>query len=143
MSDHNLRMLDDALGRAADRLQNHSLQPLFRRLALALRRSQQQRMGQQVGPDGQSWAPRKNSRRRREKMMRRLRSDAFLRYQTDSTGLRLYFTAATIAARHHCGGVERLQFGLASFPARPLLGLNPADEFRLLMAIQRHLEEAL
>lgn len=146
--EHNFERLQDELGRLIDRLSVGEMARVTRKLAMELRRRNQQRMAQQQGPDGEAWAARKRSgvprydrQRASGKMMRRLRTNQFFKAVSDGEGLRLYFAADKIAARHHFGGSERLRFGIARYPARPLLGISQEDQELVLQALREQLGE--
>jgi len=121
---------------------------VLRDVAVAIRRANSERMGREVGPDGDPWEPRKPQRdragkvRRAAKMMRGLRRVRRMPIRTQGGEATLAFTgrARRIAAVHHFGGVDQVTEGVkADYPARPLLGIAPEDLPLVRDILLRHL----
>lgn len=77
-----------------------------------------------------------------KKMMRKLRTGRHLRLRIIPGELRLGFTGrdARLARIHHYGLRDRLQYGIAQYPARELIGISTQDEALIRNSILRHLE---
>lgn len=134
---------DDARIRAAlegltKRLGN--LQPVFQDVGEYLLLAHDQRFRDQTSPEGDPWVALSEDYRSRKKRNqdRILVLDdilgATLRYQAGDKGLE-FGTDRIYAATHQFGRDE------ADIPARPFLGLAPADEEETLRLIEEHLAE--
>lgn len=124
-----------------DRLSATEQRKLLKRLAQEMRRRNQDRMRAQISPEGEPWKARKAQRTRRNKkgqiistvrrlaMMRKLRQTAHFKIRARAEASTVGWSGrdAMIASKQHYGGEQRLQFGLAKYPARPLIGINDAD----------------
>ncbi len=129
----------------------HRLQPIARRrlireIAYLIRRSQQQRIAEQLNPDGSAFAPRK-PRIRIDRKVQRLRSQSgkvaqrvmfiklrrarWLKVASDAQGFEIGFRgpAARIAQVHQFGQVDRVAVGGVKYPypVRQLLGLTEEE----------------
>lgn len=103
-----------------------------RAIATALRKSQQQRIGQQQNPDGSAFEPRsKKGRIKRGAMFAKLRRPKYLKARGDGDTATVEFTdrAAAIAAVHQYGRTDRVsnRGPLVRYPRRVLLGFSAAD----------------
>jgi phage virion morphogenesis protein len=108
-------------------------------IAKELRGVNQKRIAAQVAPDGTPFAPRKTSIRdrikkrgvRKGKMFQKLRLAKYLKANASATSAVVEFagTAARIAAVHHHGLRDRVSRDghMATYAARPLLGITDAD----------------
>lgn len=108
-------------------------------VAIALRKSQQQRIAQQHNPDGSPFEPRKPQpgklRRKRGRLARaamfaKLRRPKYLKARGDGDTATVAFTgrAAAIARVHQEGGIDKVnQHLLVRYPRRLLLGFSAAD----------------
>lgn len=111
---------------------------LARRIARDLRASQQKRIAAQQNPDGSPYAERKPQLRHqkgklRRQMFAKLRTAKYLKAKATGNGAIVAFTAeiSRIARVHQFGLRDKVnrKTGLeATYPARELLGLSPADE---------------
>jgi phage virion morphogenesis protein len=153
MSDEDLTLLEDwvdglllAIGPAGRRR-------LSRSVAIALRRSQQQRIADQRNPDGTPYVPRKLQKLRgkvgrikRGKMFAKLRTAKHLKTQATAEAAVVAFTgrAARIARVHQYGLTDQISpDGLrARYPKRVLLGFSAGDRHwvrdLLLSYLSRH-----
>lgn len=109
-----------------------------RSIALALRKSQQQRIAQQQNPDGSAFEPRKGGKLRSKKgrlqrgaMFAKLRRPKYLKARGDGDTATVEFTgrAGAIAAVHQYGRTDRVskRGPLVRYPRRVLLGFSAAD----------------
>ncbi|MGN6655725.1 MAG: phage virion morphogenesis protein [Rhodanobacter sp.] len=108
-------------------------------IALALRKSQQQRIAQQQNPDGSPFEPRKpqpgklrrkRGRIKRAAMFAKLRRPKYLKARADGDTATVGYTgrAAAIARVHQEGGMDKVNKRiLARYPRRVLLGFSAAD----------------
>ena len=87
----DLEQLEEWAGPLLEKLQAGERRALARRIGVALRRSQQQRIGEQKNPDGTRYAPRKVQRMRdrageikRGAMFKKIRQSNHLRLQSDA-----------------------------------------------------------
>lgn len=127
-------------------------QELAKRIATALRTSNQRRIADQVSPDGTPFAPRKPQIRHRKgrikrQMFAKLRTARFLKAKGTPNEAIVAFTAevSRIARVHHLGLRDRVnRRGLeADYPARPLLGIPPDDEALIAELCTAHLADRL
>ncbi|MBK5910133.1 phage virion morphogenesis protein [Rhodothalassium salexigens] len=124
-------MLEEALRALSPR----ERQALFRDLVRELRRRTQARITRQEAPDGTPWPPRKRDARgrvrSRAKMLTGLRHARRLHATSTPDGASLGYRGSTgrLAAVHHHGLRDRVSANgpTVAYPARPLLGLSPAD----------------
>ncbi|TVZ39379.1 phage virion morphogenesis protein [Alteromonadaceae bacterium 2753L.S.0a.02] len=127
----------DSLATWADPLL-HKLTPqqrrqFLKRLAIALRRRNQQRIAKQQTPNGSPFAPRKNKTTRPRAMFAKLKQARHIKVRSASTSatLEIIGRAGRIAAVHHFGltdYVEEQPGPSTKYPARPLLGFSSEDE---------------
>ncbi|MBA1289180.1 phage virion morphogenesis protein [Pseudomonas japonica] len=147
-----LDALEDWAGALLARLQPTARRQLLTRLARDLRRSQQQRIRQQLNPDGGRYERRKPKPRLRARygqikarMFTRLRLAKHLKANTDDRGLSVGFggRAGKIARVHQFGERDRPAPGqaMAAYPARQLLGLTAAELDHIRAALLQHLSE--
>lgn len=75
-----------------------------------------------------------------KKMMRKLRTPACLRQQVARGELRLGWQGrdARLAKVHHYGLRDKLQYGIAQYPARELIGITEADAALIRTLILEH-----
>ena len=143
--EHNLDELDAWLTARLAALTPSEQSKLLRKVGQDLRRENTRRMTAQTTPDGERWTPRKAQPRRKAndgKMMRKLRTGRHLRLRIIPGELRLGFTGrdARLARIHHYGLRDALQYGIAQYPARELIGISTQDEALIRNSILRHLE---
>src|SRR5450830_1893930 len=110
-------------------------------VAIALRRSQAQRIAQQRAPDGTSYVPRKNRKefrgkagrikRQKAAMFNKLRTTAYLQTRVDENQISVGFfgRVARLAHVHQEGLADRVAptGPKYTYPARPLLGFSSSD----------------
>jgi len=110
---------------------------LAKRLASALRASQQRRIAAQQNPDGTAYAPRKPQLRKkigsvRRQMFAKLRTARYLKAGGSADAALVAFTAdvSRVARVHQFGLRDRVnRAGLeVAYQERQLLGLSEADE---------------
>lgn len=140
---HNLDGLDAWIAATLAALSPAAQVKLLRKVGQDLRRANVRRMTAQQTPDGASWASRKNPARR-GKMMQKLRTGRHLRLTVSRGELRLGWAGrdGRLARIHHYGLRDRLQYGMAQYPARELIGISAADEALIRDSIIRHLGSA-
>ncbi len=146
MLSHNL---DDFIAWAQsyiDQLSPREQHKLLQKIAHELRQANQRRMQSQQTPDGAAWAPRKAQKGKvlRRQMFKKLRQNKNFKIKTHRNGIRLGFfgIVGRTARVHHYGLRERLQYGLADYSARELIGVNEADKNIIKDNIINHLREA-
>lgn len=140
---NDLTQIDDLAGTLLARLTPASRRKLLGRVARGIRKSQADRIGRQLQPDGTSFAPRKaapsdGKRRRgklREKMMfRKLRLAKFLKAGATPGEAWIGFAgrAASIALVHQHGLADRPARGAKTvrYTKRVLLGLMDDEQDR-------------
>ena len=130
---------------------------LARRVGIALRRSQSQRIGAQQNPDGSAYEPRKERpplrgqrgrvRRQAGAMMRKLRQARLLKVDASADQVAIGYAGAAISrvARVHQGGlrdrVERKRGAPeVTYPKRVLLGFTEADSDTIMDMILEQLQ---
>lgn len=129
MESFQFNQLADWAQSMVDAMAPQQRKQIARKMAVLLRRQNQQRLTKQTGPDGEPWAPRKNKRTgsvaRKRKMMQGLKKARFLRIQSDNKGASVGYNARTarIAAIHHFGLTEN---GI-EYDERKLLGITEKD----------------
>lgn len=145
--EHNMGDLESWVALTIARLQPAEQRKLLRKVGQDLRRVNRQRMAAQTDPDGRAWEPRKEygrTRRGRPKqMMRKLRQAKRLRVEVSDSLIRIGWRGhdSYLASVHHFGLTQRLQFGLAHYPERPLLGITEGDEQMIRTSLLQHLQE--
>jgi phage virion morphogenesis protein len=141
----DLTQINDLAGALLARLAPASRRQLLGRIARGIRKSQADRIGRQLQPDGTSFAPRKaapsaGKRRRgklREKMMfRKLRLAKFLKAGATPGEAWIGFAgrASSIASVHQHGLADRPARGAKKvrYAQRVLLGLTDGEQDRAL-----------
>lgn len=145
--EHNMGELESWVALTIARLQPAEQRKLLRKVGQDLRRVNRQRMAAQTDPDGRAWEPRKEygrTRRGRPKqMMRKLRQAKRLRVEVSDSLIRIGWRGhdSYLASVHHFGLTQRLQFGLAHYPERPLLGITEGDAQMIRTSLLQHLQE--
>lgn len=147
--EHNLEELDNWIRVRMALLSPAEVRKLFRSLGNDLRRLNTQRMAAQTSPEGVPWTPRKpqdkdkTGKKRKGKMMRKLRNRGHLRQQFLSDGIRIGFFGrdSALARTHQYGLTEQLEFGLAKYPQRQLIGLSEADRIYVRERILQHIQD--
>ena len=145
--EHNMGELESWVALTIARLQPAEQRKLLRKVGQDLRRANRQRMAAQTDPDGRAWEPRKEygrTRRGRPKqMMRKLRQAKRLRVEVSDSLIRIGWRGhdSYLASVHHFGLTQRLQFGLAHYPERPLLGITEGDAQMIRTSLLQHLQE--
>lgn len=145
--EHNMGDLESWVALTIARLQPAEQRKLLRKVGQDLRRVNRQRMAAQTDPDGTAWEPRKEygrTRRGRPKqMMRKLRQAKRLRVEVSDSLIRIGWRGhdSYLASVHHFGLTQRLQFGLAHYPERPLLGITEGDEQMIRTSLLQHVQE--
>ena len=144
--EHNLGELASWIQPSIDRLTPAEQRKLLRKIGQDLRRVNRERMAAQTDPDGTAWEPRKEygrTRRGRPKqMMRKLRQAKRLRVEVGDSLIRIGWRGhdSYLASVHHFGLTQRLQFGMAHYPERPLLGITEGDAAMIQESLLRHLQ---
>lgn len=123
-------------------------------VATYLRRSQAQRIGAQLNPDGTPYEPRKPQRLRkkkgaiRRKMFEKLRTAKHLRKSATAESATITITiggrSARIARVHQLGLRDKVDWRKAKsptvqYPRRELLGITPADEDAMTDILLHHI----
>jgi phage virion morphogenesis protein len=146
MSDADLTLLVDWVDGLLLAIRPAGRRRIARSVAIALRRSQQQRIADQRNPDGTPYVPRKvhklrnkAGRIKRGKMFKKLRTTQYLRtYPPTAEGVSIGFTerAARIARVHQYGFTDQafLNGPSVRYPKRVLLGFSATD-----VSLVRHL----
>lgn len=124
--------------------QGANLESAFRDIGEHLIESTQQRMRDEVSPDGTPFAPLKQSTLDRKaannQVLKILRADGYLadtlNYQVGKNQLQ-FGSPQEYAASHQFGRDS------ANIPARPFLGISSDDETEILAILRGHLKEAL
>ncbi|MBP1316626.1 phage virion morphogenesis protein [Herbaspirillum sp. 1130] len=155
MSD-DLQRLEEWAGALIAKVQPAKRRQLVRQVANDLRREHARLIAQQVAPDGTTYPARKNRKELRSKsgrikrqkaaMFNKLRTNAYLQVQADASQASVGFLGkvARIARVHHEGLPDRVAPRGPSYkyPARPLLGFNPADVMLVRDSLLRHIASA-
>ncbi|HFX2802441.1 TPA: phage virion morphogenesis protein [Pseudomonas aeruginosa] len=133
----NLQALEDWAAPLLAKLEPGERRKLSQQIGRTLRRSQQQRIGEQRNPDGTAYAPRKAKNLRgkagriKRRMFAKLRQAKHLRVQSSADGVAIGFTGrvARIARVHQYGLRDRPERGQADvqYERRELLGFTEAD----------------
>lgn len=146
----DLQRLEDWAAPLLARLEPVQRNALARRLAAALRRSQQQRIAQQRNPDGSTYAPRKPRAREkagriRRAMFQRLRQAKHLKAGGNASEVWVGFVGRTarIARVHQEGLVDRVAHDgpRVRYERRELLGFTAADVELVQQFLLEHLSE--
>lgn len=131
-----LEALEPWLESYLNRLKPGQRMQLTRKIGQLLRRRNAARIAANVTPDGlpmEPRKPRKRSRAKRGKMFQktRLTRNMKIRARPDQVELSFKQPVAGTAAVHHFGLVDKVEPTATApkvrYPARPLLGLPPAD----------------
>lgn len=141
--------LDPLINRLGDRERTR----LIRHLATALRRRNQQRIRDQVNPDGSPFVPRKNTLRnkrgrvRRAPMFRRLRQARYMRVSSssDTATVSILGRAGRIAAVHQYGLRDRVSPDgpQHDYDSRRLLGFAESDQNFILDTVLEYLQSGV
>jgi len=146
----DLEQLEQWAAPLLENLQPGDRRSLARRIGVALRRSQQQRIGAQQNPDGTAYAPRKAQRMRdrageikRGAMFKRIRQAKHLRLQADPSQVSLGFfgRVARIARVHQEGLSDRASRNgePVRYERRELLGFTDRDREMIRDILLEHL----
>jgi len=121
---------------------------LMKSIARELRKSNQERMKKQEGPNGESWEPRKSriggksGGIRKKAMFTKIRTSKFLRINTSPDVAGLLFSGAVgrIARIHHYGLRAKVDKNGPEYdyPSRPLLGTSRQDLDMIAEKILEH-----
>ncbi|MGH8076836.1 MAG: phage virion morphogenesis protein [Lysobacter sp.] len=145
-----LTQLEQWAGPLLAKLQPGERRTLARAIGVELRRSQQQRIAQQRGPDGSAYAPRKRKKQLRDKagrikrdaMFAKIRQAGHLKLKTDADQIAIGFTGrvARIARVHQEGLVDRVSRGglTVRYERRQLLGFTAAERERIRDLLMTH-----
>lgn len=138
--DHDLTPLNHWLDVAMSRLDAASIRAMQREIGKYLKTQTTQHIRQQTSPEGKKWQQRKDPKNRRA-MMVKLKKARFLKIKHQAAGLRIGWSGSSgkIAHTHHFGLRQKLQWGVAKYPERPLLGITHADEIAIQNIIIKHL----
>lgn len=141
-----LERLDSWLEPLMEKLNTGERRKLIRKVAMDMRRSQQERMKNQRNPDGSAWEARlrQSGRKVRQRaMFRKLRLARYLRIKSSPEHFELAFTerSGRIARIHHYGLRAKVnRFGLQhTYASRQLLGLSDADVALIEQSFMEHL----
>jgi phage virion morphogenesis protein len=121
---------------------------LARHLGDKLRRENQQRIKDQVNPDGTPYAPRKSrnkkGRIKRAAMFRKLRLNKHMKLKTTANDISLGFlgNVAKIARIHYEGQVAEVRPGgpEVKYEERKMLGFAPDDEQLIMNTVIEYLD---
>lgn len=134
-----LTVLEEWAAGLLSRLGPAGQRQMAKAVATALRKSQQQRIGQQQNPDGTPFAPRrkapklrtKKGRIKRAKMFAKLRTSSWLKAKAEGSTAVVEFKgrAENIAKVHQLGLVDKVSPGgpRVRYPRRVLLGFSSGD----------------
>ncbi|KRA15354.1 phage virion morphogenesis protein [Lysobacter sp. Root604] len=123
---------------------------LARRIGTTLRRSQAQRIKDQLNPDGSAYAPRKRDqageiKRRKERMFQRITQARHLRVEASDQAVAVGFMGrvARIAMVHQEGQADRVTRKGSSvrYERRQLLGFSDAERSTIRDLIVEHLAQ--
>lgn len=144
MNEFNAEELLDWFDAAITHMTPAQQRKLTREIGQTLRQRNQHRIRAQVGPEGQAWQQRGDAGDGKGQMFKKLRQNKRfkLRQSTGQVRVGWFGRMGQIARTHHYGLRERLQYGLASYPARELLGITPADIDAVREIMMKHLTEA-
>lgn len=141
MLDINIRDVEHWAESYLQRLNPSERRKFLRQLLTLLRQRNQQRMKQQVEPDGTAWAARKNKDNNKALFKRmRLAKRFKTRFTADYGAVGFKGNTARIARIHHYGLRERFKNGaVADYEARQLLGFSKQDKKDILERILNHI----
>jgi|GEM_PF-2551906 len=139
--------LEAALKAAVDALEPRARRQLFARIAQRLKANTRKRMARERAPDGTPREPRKPDRtgqvRTQIRMMEGLRAARRMKHKATADGAELGYRGvnAMIASVHQFGGIAPVTAGgpTALYPARPMLGMSPADQDFIQREILEHI----
>ncbi len=129
-----------------NKLSDAEMTKLNKKVGADLRKSQQQRIAAQVGPDGSSFAPRRlrEGKRIRRKMFTKLRSQRYFRNFSNAEMVSVGFLSNVVfVARIHQDGLRaRVSKNGPSitYPKRELLGFAQTDIQMIEDSVMRHLK---
>lgn len=157
MSD-DLHELEDFASALLGQLSAPQRRALARKVAVSLRRSTQERIARQVGPDGTPYTPRKPKapprfrskkgaiRRRKTAMFTRLRMAKWLKVKATADSAEVGFMGhvARLARVHQEGLNDRAERNGPSirYAARPLLGFDESQNEMVRETVLDHLRAA-
>nr|BDD47151.1 virion morphogenesis protein [Saccharospirillaceae bacterium] len=146
---NDLTALEDWVSPLLAKLSASQRRSLARKVAQDLRRSQRERIKDEVNPDGSRWEPRKPRNRsrkgsiRRRGMFARMRTAKYMKIETSPNGFAIAFTGRVgrIARIHHYGLRDNVSRDGAvyHYPERQLLGVSTEDNLMIQDAIIDHL----
>ena len=151
MSEADLTLLEDWVDGLLLAISPAGRRRVAKSVAIALRRSQQQRIADQRHPDGTPYVPRKirrlrdkSGRIKRGKMFKKLRTARYLRtYPIVADGASVGFTGrvAKIARVHQYGLSDQASLNgpRVRYPERILLGFSAADISLVRRLLLHHL----
>jgi len=146
----SLDQLGDWLGPLIERLTPAQRRRAAVEIGRELRRSQVQRIGAQLAPDGSAYEPRKPPRLReragairRGAMFSKIKKARYLKTEATADAAAVGFagSVARIAAVHQFGQLDRPEpkGPEVRYPERQLLGFSPADRELIETILTRHL----
>lgn len=147
----DIQQIDDWIAALLLQIDPAQRRAVNRRVAYELRRSQASRIASQRNPDGTAYAPRKSQSKglrskkgtiKRRAMFARLRTQRYLKVDSDSDGLSVGFRgrAGMIAIVHQYGDKHTSRTGQQFItPKRELLGLSKQELDSIADAYLRHL----
>ena len=150
----DLQRLENWVAPLLQQLQPAQRSRLARKVGMALRRSQQQRITAQRNPDGSPFAPRRNAPPRRAKagrikrgaMFVKIKQTRHLRARSTPNEVAVGFSGrvARIALIHQEGRAAAVSKGgpRVTYAKRSLLGFTAADEQLVRDLIMDHLQDA-
>lgn len=137
----DLQQLDARLGQLLNAVGDSRRRHLARRIAIALRKSQAERIAAQQNPDGTAFEPRKpqpqlrNKRGRIKRMFEAMRQRRHLKATSNADGATVGFSGRTgrIARVHQEGLIDTVNRRnlKVRYPVRTLLGFS-ADDLRTI-----------
>lgn len=134
MADDALVQADAWLGAMLGKLSPAARRTLLRDIGRQVRKNNQNRITEQVGPDGTPWPARRKAHgkiRSTAKMMTGLRAARRMALNVSDGEVTIGYsdTLARIAAVHQYGEVDAVEPGgpKVKYPVRPLLGLSVED----------------
>jgi phage virion morphogenesis protein len=148
----DLQRLENWLSPLLHRLQPGERRKLAREVARLVRGANQKTMAAQTSPEGAAWEPRKNRSRdtrgklRQGPLFRKLRTARYLKALAfaDAAVVQFMGRAERLARVHHYGLRDYVSPGGAQYdyPARPLLGITPAQLEQIRDVMISHLAGA-
>ena len=130
---------------------NH-LSPAMRDIGGVLTESTKQRFDTTTGPDGREWAPntgfvsvkkQKEGAGSQPLTLQGILGDTIDYQLLGDDGVMVGSNMDYAAMQQFGGTVQQFPHLWGDIPARPFLGVSPADETKILHIIQRYLESAL